>query len=226
MVAQKRSRGASTGTSDQPQMRADARRNRKRLLAAAHDVIAERGVNVPLEEIAARAEVGIGTLYRRFPTRKALIEPIIANLVAEYRPLVNRAISDPDAWHGLRVYLVRAVQMQVANRGLTEAISNASPIVEDQAAQIRQETRSGHSKMMRRAKADGELRSDFSLSDFEAIFWACSSVAEASAGVDRDFWRRHLGFVLDGMRAKNPSRMPTAPLTRKQMDSLKAADRQ
>ena len=211
----------------QPRMRADARRNRVLVLAAAREVVAERGVTVPLEEIAARAGVGIGTLYRRFPTRKELIAPIVEELIEEYRLLIEQVVADPDPWRGFCSYFQQAVAMQVANRGLAEALTHSpTPLLAEQATRVRQLTRRGLASVMRRAKAEGSLRPDFSLTDLQAIFWACAQVADASADANPDFWRRHLNIVLDGLRAENRTRMPRAALTREQLDALQAANRE
>src|SRR5919108_6174329 len=97
-------------------MRADAARNRQRIVQAAQLAFAERGLDVPLEEIARRAGVGIATLYRRFPTRDALIAASFAPLMAAYAEAVDEALQAPDAWTGFARFLERVCAMQAADR--------------------------------------------------------------------------------------------------------------
>src|SRR6266542_5619891 len=110
-------------------LRADAQRNRDKLLAAARAVFAEQGPEASLDEIAKRAGVGSGTLYRHFPTRDDLIGAVYAERVAENVALVERAQRHEDPWAGFAEYVRETCRAQAADRGLADllAIGNPSP---------------------------------------------------------------------------------------------------
>jgi AcrR family transcriptional regulator len=94
-----RGRNRRDGPGQQP-LRTDAERNRSRILAAAQRVFGEQGLDAPLTDVARGAGVGIDTLYRRFPTREALITDAFAEKMAAYAKAVDAALADPDPWHG------------------------------------------------------------------------------------------------------------------------------
>lgn len=180
-------------------MRADARRNRDRLLTAAAELFADRGVDVPLEEVARRAEVSIGTLYNHFPNRGALLDAVLPERLAELNQLAEAALSDPDPWRGFTTFLDGTFTMQARDRGINEAMSRNRIGSVDIAAEC---GRAGGvlDAVADRARATGVLRADFGREDMATLVWAMSKVIAMSDG-DDGLWRRHLGFVLDGLRA-------------------------
>src|ERR1043166_6338645 len=91
----------SAVTSDSRPLRVDAARNRERILAAASEVFADRGLDVSLDDIARHAGVGVGTVYRRFPTKEALIEALFDSHLAQLEALAENAVSYADSWDGL-----------------------------------------------------------------------------------------------------------------------------
>src|SRR5450756_2928067 len=99
-------------------LRVDAARNRGRIVEAAQAAFAERGLDVPLEDVAGRAGVGIATLYRRFPTREDLIATCFERRVAEYARAADEALEAPEAWPGFCAYVERICAMQAADHGL------------------------------------------------------------------------------------------------------------
>jgi AcrR family transcriptional regulator len=181
-------------------LRADAARNRQQLVTAAADLFAERGVDVPLDEIAKRAGVSIGTLYNHFPNRGALLDAVLPDWVAEVDRLASAALADPDAWQGFAGFLDGLFTMQARDRSLNEAIARNPVGSVDVAAEC---GRAGGvlESVVRRARDAGELRADFGGDDLATLLWAMSKVISMSEGDDR-VWRRHLGFVLDGLRAR------------------------
>ena len=100
-----------------PALRADARRNRERIIAAAREVFAQRGLDVPVEDIARHAGVGVATLYRRFPTRADLIAGAFEAKMAAYADAVTQALADPDPWAGFCSYIEQVCAMQAADQG-------------------------------------------------------------------------------------------------------------
>ncbi|HET6734844.1 TetR/AcrR family transcriptional regulator [Mycobacterium sp.] len=181
-------------------MRADALRNRDRLTTAAAELFAERGVDVPLEEIARRAGVSIGTLYNHFPNRGALLDAVLPERLADIDRLAAGAMSHPDPWQGFAGFLDGLFTIQAGDRSLNDAIARNPVGSVDVTAEC---GRAGGmlDAVVRRARDAGALRADFRRDDLATLLWAMSKVISMSEGDDA-VWRRHLGFVLDGLRAR------------------------
>src|SRR5690349_10184951 len=99
-------------------MRADAVRNRDRLLQAARELFAERGLNVSMDEIARHAGVGVGTAYRRFSSRADVIDALVDERVAEVEENIAKALEADDPWTGFAEFMEAHVAIHVADRGL------------------------------------------------------------------------------------------------------------
>lgn len=181
-------------------MRADALRNRDRLMAAATELFAERGVDVPLDDIARQAQVSIGTLYNHFPNRGALLDAVLPERLAELDRLAASAMADPNPWQGFADFLDGLFVIQARDRSMNEAIARSPVGSFDVSAEC---GRAGGvlDSVVRRAKEAGALRADFRADDLTTLVWAMSKVISMSDGDDA-VWRRHLGFVLDGLRAR------------------------
>jgi AcrR family transcriptional regulator len=203
--------GAPVGT-----LRQDAERNRQRILAAARELFAERGLEVSVERIAARAGVGIGTLYRRFPTKEALIDAIFEARLAEYVQVAERALEHEDGWGGLRDFLEAALELQARDRGLKEILVSER--------HGRQGVEAGRDRLgpliaalVGRAQREGKLRADLTPADMAMIMWSAGGVMDLTAAVAPNLWRRHLGLVLDALATPVPTRLVEPPLTRAQL---------
>ena len=181
-------------------MRADALRNRQHLMTAAADLFAERGVDVPLDEIARRAGVSIGTLYNHFPNRGALLDAVLPDWVAGVDRLAEAALADPDPWRGFTGFMDGLFVIQARNRSMNDAIARTPVGQVDVAAEC---GRAGGvlESVVNRAREAGVLREDFGADDLATMIGAMSKVIALSNGDDA-VWRRHLGFVLDGLRAR------------------------
>jgi AcrR family transcriptional regulator len=182
-------------------MRADAVRNRQQLLTAAADLFAERGVDVPLDEIARRAGVSIGTLYNHFPNRGALLDAVLPDWVAEVDRLTEAAIADPDPWCGFARFMDGLFDIQARNPSMNDAIAR-TPVGPVDVASECGRTGGVLQSVVNRARDAGVLRPDFDAGDLATMIGAMSKVIAMSDGNDA-VWRRHLGFVLDGLRAKS-----------------------
>ncbi len=142
------------------ELRADARRNRGRILDAARDAFGERGLDVPLEDIADRAGVGIATLYRRFPTREALVAASFEAKLAAFAEAAEQALDSPDAWAGFAGFVEWACATQAADRGVTDLLTLMLP--NSQAAEdLRARGLRAFTGLVRRAQDQGALRGDF-----------------------------------------------------------------
>lgn len=191
-------------------LRADAERNRERILAAARDVFAERGLDAPLEAIAQRAGVGQATLYRRFPRREDLIVACFAPKLAEYAAAVEEALTAPDAWTGFCAFFEHVCAMQAADQGLQDVLTTTfptDPAVEEQ--RTRAFARLG--ELVRRAQAEGMLRADFVPEDLVLLLMANAGVVRAMRHAAPDAWRRFVGLMRDALRAERAHPLPPPP---------------
>jgi AcrR family transcriptional regulator len=194
-----------------PALRSDARRNRDRMIGAARDVFAEYGLGASLEEIARRAGVRVGTLYHRFGGRTGLIDAALTDRVEASIRLAEAALSEPDPWRGLVDHLTEIARWQAEDRGFTEVCVHAFP---DDLAIERAKAR-GHQltqQLVDRAHAAGVLRRDIGLADIGLLVWGVVRATEGIKDVEPEAWRRHLGVVLDGLRAETAHRLPGTPL--------------
>jgi AcrR family transcriptional regulator len=194
---------AAPVTSSRP-LRSDAERNRTRIVAAARDVFAEHGIDGPVEEIARRAEVGVGTLYRRFPAKEDLIDAVFEDTLAELVAIAREALEAEDPWVGFRSYVERVVELNASNRGL-HAILGSHAHGRARLEAVRRRMRPLVGKLIARAQADGTLRPDFKGHDLRMIFAATGRVIELTPD-EPQLRRRFLGFLLDGLRAEGEAR--------------------
>jgi AcrR family transcriptional regulator len=193
-------------------MRADAARNRERVLRAAAEVFAERGLDATLDDVARRACVGVGTVYRRFPNKEALIEALFTERVDEVVALALEAGRRPDAWEGFVLFLERSLELQSADRGLRDAILR-SDYGRDRVAGGRVRIVAVVGEVMRRAQRAGQLRPDVTSNDLPMIMRMIDAVSETAREADPDLWRRYLALVIDGLRAdrSDPSDLGPPP---------------
>ncbi|MEV3925303.1 TetR/AcrR family transcriptional regulator [Actinomadura coerulea] len=197
-------------------LRADAVRNRDKLVAAGAAVFGERGLDAPLEEVARRAGVSIGTLYNHFPARENLFDAIFPARLAALDEIVERSLADPDPWSGFVAYVEGLFALQAEDRGLNDALARRFPL----APELNTACHRGFEhlvEIMARAKEAGGLRPDFEPQDVVTLMWAMSQVIRESADVAPDAWRRCLGFFLDGLRAEAARPLPVPALTAEQV---------
>lgn len=192
--------------------RADAARNREKLVAAGAAVFGERGLGAPLEEVARRAGVSIGTLYNHFPARQDLFDAIFPERLRAVDRLAAAALADPDPWAGFAAFVEGLVALQAQDRGLNDVLAGRFPLASD----LGEACRCGFAHavgIVERAQEAGQLRSDFEVQDLVPLMWAMSQIIRESGNAAPDVWRRFLGFVLDGLRAgaARPQAVPALP---------------
>ena len=156
-------------------LRSDAADNRDRILDAARAVFAAEGLNVPMREIARRAGVGPATLYRRFPTKEALVREAFTEEMGACRAIVAQGLADPDPWHGFCLVIEKICELHARNRGFTAAFMTAFPAAVDFAA-LRKHALSSVAELARRAKDAGRLRPDFTLDDLILVLMANNGI--------------------------------------------------
>jgi AcrR family transcriptional regulator len=201
-------------------LRRDAQHNRDLIIEAARIAFATEGLDVSVEEIARRAGVGMGTLYRRFPSKDDLIDAVLADAFDRYIELVEQALANDDAWDGFSHFLEEALALHAANRGLKDMIATSGH-GRARAEAMRVRARPLLTRLIDRAQAQGSLRADFTFEDMPLLFWTGGSVIEAGATVAPDLWRRYLGLMLDGLRASSATPLTQPPLTRAQLNRVR-----
>jgi AcrR family transcriptional regulator len=183
-------------------MRADARRNYERLLAAANAAFAERGPDASLDDIAQRAGVGIGTLYRHFPTRQALLEAVYRDQIEALRAEAEALLDAPSPREALAAWLRSILAHNVAQRGLKEALMNGegSALVAESKAQMR----AAGAALLARAQQAGAVRSDLDIADLLRLVYGIALADERAPDGSPKLADRCLLVMLDGLRPQEP----------------------
>lgn len=196
-------------------LRSDARRNRAALVASARELFAREGIDVPVEEITHHAGLGMGTLYRHFPTKDELVDAVLEDAFAEILRLAEQAVAAEDAWAGFTNFLEQALELHAQNRGIKDMLAWRRHGARHAEA-VRRRIRPLLRQLIERAQEQGTLRADFTPEDLPLLFWSAGSVIETTAKVAPVVWRRYLAFVVDGLRAEAATTLPEPPLTRAQ----------
>jgi AcrR family transcriptional regulator len=200
-------------------LRADAERNRRKLLDAAAELFARKGLAVGLDEIARHAGVGVGTAYRRFPDKEQLIEALFEDRLEQIAALAERCAARDDAYAGLVDFIEGNVQLQSTDRGLKELIlGSPHAIARVHAARSRIEP--AVASLVERAQAAGQIRADVGHTDLALVQFMLTAISDITREVDPDVWRRALRLVLDGLRTPSPGEMPGRPIPRDSLDAV------
>lgn len=202
--------GAERDGPARPALRADAERNRQRLIAAAREVFAERGLDVPIEDIARHAGVGVATLYRRFPTRADLIAGAFEAKMAAYADAVAEALAEPDPWAGFCGFIERVCAMQAEDRGFGNVLTMTFPTAKQFEAE-RERAYRGFLELVSRAQDAGKLRSDFVGQDLVMLLMANAGVIAGTADAAPGMWRRFAAYMIQASRARNTEPLPPPP---------------
>jgi AcrR family transcriptional regulator len=204
-------------------LRRDAERNRQRILEAARQGFAERGLSITLDEIARLAGVGVGTVYRRFPNKELLIDALFEERVGEIAARAEAAGRDEDAWRGLQTFLEGSVEQLAIDRGLRELVLGSSHGAE-RIVHARSQIKPRVDAIVARAQAQGALRADVAATDFPLVLMMLDAVIDATRDVDPEAWRRALRIVLDGLAARPGTRpLPGAALDDPELDAAMRA---
>lgn len=194
------------------QKRADARRNRERLLEAAFKVFAEVGVDAQMTDIAEEAGLGIGTLYRNFPSKEELVNALVLDRLTSASEAVGKTAEAPDAWKALVRLIGSIANVQLENRVLSQFLGGriaGSPELQQQ----RDVFYDVLERVVERAQRDGKLRRDVNVADIRMTMMALAHVASSESPLAQRLVLRYLGVVIDGLRAPAESELPGPPLT-------------
>jgi len=191
---------ASTASEERP-LRADARRNRERILTAAKTAFGEAGVHAQMEDVARRAGVGVGTVYRHFPTKEALIGELLAQKFRLLLEGAREALDIADPWEAFAGTLRRNAELMAADAAVQDALMRVEADW-SYAEQVREELKATFAIVIDRAKAAGVIRDDFTIDDVPMLMCGLSSTMAAGPPGEAFDWRRHLELMLDGIRAR------------------------
>jgi AcrR family transcriptional regulator len=188
-------------TTDRP-LRKDAVRNRQRVIDAARDLFATQGLSATLNEVAHHGGIGVGTVYRRFPTKEELFEAIFEDAIDELAAVADTALEFDNSWQGFAWFVEQMCQQTATDRGLREILySEVGCCNRVDAARVRLVPRLA--KLVERAQKDGYLRPGISESDMPILGLLAGTLSEFAGHVDADLWRRYMTIFLDGLRARD-----------------------
>jgi AcrR family transcriptional regulator len=181
-------------------LRADARRNREKVLAAARAVFAEQGVDAQMDDVARKADVGVGTVYRHFPTKEALLSALHDEHFAVVAVYVRNLLTLDDPWDAFTRAMWFGAEKSVGDRAFSEILMayppRTCPGKEDLYVTV--------GELMDRCKAAGRMRPDAMVDDIGLLMCGVGSASQMEHPVP-DAWRRHLAIMLDGLRSQAAS---------------------
>ncbi|KAF0846463.1 TetR/AcrR family transcriptional regulator [Nocardia caishijiensis] len=215
---------ATTTAAAPRRLRADAARNQQRIVAAARELFAEHGLEITLDDVAERAGVGVGTVYRRFANKRALIVEVFEQHMVDFADAADAAQHNPDAWLALVEFFEYACKHLATNRGFGEVVLE---LEEDPArfAEMRERIRPSVAAIVDRARDTGAVHPDITTTDFFALIHMVNSFIEFAAPVNPDVWQRYMAVALNGVRTDAVPRQPllAPPLTDAEVEQAKAA---
>jgi AcrR family transcriptional regulator len=178
--------------------RADARRNRKRILAAAREQFADHGLDVHVEQIARAAGLGVGTFYRHFPAKEDLLQALADERFAFFAQNARAALEDPDPWNGFCEFMRKSGRVTAEDRALSEAMDQLPGLCAASAerARLLELTR----ELIERAQASGSMRADFTADDVPSLMRGLArATASHDSGPPAMSWERYLEIMLVGL---------------------------
>jgi AcrR family transcriptional regulator len=206
-------------------LRRDAERNRQLILDTAKAVFAHRGLEASLDEVAHEAGLGVGTVYRRFPNRDALIDALIDDMLASVERIVAESLALPRAWDGLVHFMTAMLESQGRDKALRDLMLSRQKHLDqceaDKDDVFRKTVEPALYDLIDRAKTAGDLRPDAAPTDVGVLLISAIGVVDFTAPADTEVWRRHLTVLIDGLRARPEGATTTLtppPLDEHQLD--------
>jgi len=181
-------------------LRADAARNRERVVEAAVEVFGRRGLEAGIPEIAERAGVGKATVYRSFPAKTDLVAAVLVERLRWFEALAREAASADDAWVAFRATMVTAADARAAEHSLGDGIAADLSTPEVDAARAR--CQAALEALMDRAKAQGAMRADATADDVRLLLGGVLRVLAADGERDPATWRRCAELICDALAAR------------------------
>jgi AcrR family transcriptional regulator len=201
-------------------LRADAQRNLVRVLDAAREVFAEQGIDVPVTEIADRAGVGVGTIFRRFPTKDDLLVAVVEQRTAQLIEAADAALVQPDAGAALRGFMETAAAMQISDRCWCDA-SGTDLFARAGIRDLVDVLVSKMAALLSRAQAAGQVRGDVNALDLPVLLMGVAKAGLLLEAAAPGAWKRHLAIVFDGLRPVAARPLPRPPLTAQEFEAAR-----
>ncbi len=200
-------------------LRKDAERNRERVLGAARELFAQRGLEATLNDVAHHADVGVGTVYRRFATKQELLDAIFESGIDQIVALAESALDRENSWDGFVWFVEQLCELTATDRGLREMVySTAYGGYPVECARLRLVP--PISTLFERARADGYLRTDAHHTDMPILGMLAGTVSEWAGHVEPELWRRYVALLLDGLRHRDgQTRLPVDALDDDQVNT-------
>ncbi len=186
--------------------RADARRNRESVIAAAKKLFAEEGLDAQMPDVAKAAKVGVGTVYRHFPTKADLIAALAAERFERLADKAREGTAAADPWEGLCEFIRFSAQIQADDRGLCEVMGSRPEVMGASAEAVGLDQLC--EQLVRRAQRSGDLRKDLEWEDIPMIACSLGRITGAEDGPAVGRWPRLVEVILDGLRAPASSKLP------------------
>lgn len=200
-------------------LRKDAERNRQRVIGAARDLFSTRGLEATLNDVAHHAGVGVGTVYRRFPTKEKLVEAIFENGIDQITALAESALREKDSWRGFVSFVEQLCELTATDRGLREAVFSKA-YGGDRVEASRLRLTPTISKLVERAKDDGYLRPEVSPTDMPFLGLVAGTVSEYAGHIEPQLWRRYVSIILEGLRhRRGQERLTVRALEDQELDA-------
>ncbi|MEK6326865.1 MAG: helix-turn-helix domain-containing protein [Actinomycetota bacterium] len=196
----------ATATAGVRTQRADARRNRERILVAARRQFAANGLEAQMDDIARAADLGVGTVYRHFPTKEALLQALAADRFIRLTEWAREALEVPDAWEGFRDYLRRSAELGANDRLLSEAMAERDAF--QGAQREKDDLMEATAALVERAQAAGELRPDIRAQDIAMLMCGLGRATGPGSFDHATSWERYLEIIVAGLRAPASSPLP------------------
>jgi AcrR family transcriptional regulator len=198
---------SAASPSDRTQ-RADARRNRAAVLAAAKKLFADQGLDAQMPEVARTAKVGVGTVYRHFPTKDELIAALVVDRFERLAEKAREGLELDDPWNALCDFIRYSAQIQADDRGLCEVMGSRPDVMDAAARQAALPDLCA--QLVKRAQSSGQLRSDLVWEDIPMIACGLGPITQAAVGPATGRWHRLVEIILDGLRAPGSGKLPRA----------------
>ena len=191
---------ADTVTATDRPLRADARRNREKIVNAARAIVAEQGEAAQIDDVARKAGVGVGTVYRHFPNKDALMGELVRMCALECTSIARTAADQDDAWEAFAGMVRTSCERAAEDAGFRRTWQAAGDEAVAYAADVKAELHSAGGALIDRAHAAGTLREDFTVDDMPGLMCGLGAAIDAMPEPER--WRRIVEFALDGLKAR------------------------
>jgi AcrR family transcriptional regulator len=196
-------------------LRSDARRNREAVLAAAKEQLAKNGLNGPMDEIARAAGVGVGTVYRHFPSKDALVHALVADRFARLAERAREGLDEDDPWQAFCDFIRYSAELQMRDRALSQFLAHHPELGHEHA--LGSGLADASALLMARAQREGGMRQDAIVGDIPTLICGLGAITAGASGTMPELnWERYVAIMLDGLRApgQEPLPPPKKPLRR------------